>query len=347
MKYLPYYLNKMSYLNTDNQKLRKYMIKKNIFKKSRVFKIRKKFTLIKHLDNYYNKNIIIIQSYYRAYTDRKKFVNLLSKKFNNTTNFLGTKYANIPKIFRFHIDKYFFDIRELNIYIKDKKKHPYTNVLFTDIEFNNIQKKINDLLTNGYNLSISPTENINVTYSIMVTEFCSRLYELGCYPDILSFRKYSYYELLTYLKYVKKFLIISDHISLNKYDKIVKSYNKYYRKYNNDVFIQSKPNDSVKIHSFLRKIIHLLLNLINLDDDDDIRAIIFSDSIKKNILREYNEKSYESYQYNIIDYDYESDLEERGDDYDTEISNLISYCDEEIEMEIDDEINYLQNEIEF
>ena len=117
----------------------------------------------------------------------------------------------------------------------------------------------------------------------MITDFCTRLSELGCYPDILTFQKYSYYELLTYLKYVKKFLIVSDNISLGRYEKIVKSYNKFYKKYKNKVF---DPIESTnKLNSFLKRVMSLLISLVNLDGDDDIRAIIFNDSIK-NILKE-------------------------------------------------------------
>ena len=332
MKYNPYYLNKNSYLISDNQNIRAYMIHKKIFKKNRISRIRQKITLIKHLDNYYNKNTIIIQNSYRSYVARNKYAQQLSKKFNNDTNLLGTEYVNIPKIFRYHLDKYFFDIRELNIHIKNHTKNPYTNIDFTEDEFNKILKTITDLTCSGHNISIILTENTNLKYSMLVNDFCTRLSEFGNYPDFTTFEKYSYYELLTYLKYVKKFVIISNKIGVEQYKSIIKSYNKYYRKYKNNIFVQSGPNNSPKLHSFLRKTMQLLSDLLTLDFDDDIRALILSDSIKTNILGDYNDKSYENYQQHTIDYDYESDLEERGSDHNSQINNLISYCDNQLDV---------------
>ena len=107
MKHDPYYLNKKSYLNISNNKIRRYMINKKIFRKSRIERIRKRYTLLKHLDNYYNNKVVIIQRCYRSYLAKKKFDILLSKKFNNSTNLIGIDYVDIPKIFRYHLDKYF------------------------------------------------------------------------------------------------------------------------------------------------------------------------------------------------------------------------------------------------
>jgi hypothetical protein len=266
----------------NNFQLRKYALHNKLIKKNKI-NTYTKYKIMKRIFKLHNDSSIKIQKIYR-YSSNKPYKRQLQNCINTETLY-GDNLYDINVCFIYYYKQFAFDIRELKMLITGTCVNPYTQIKFSPLECNKINKRYNDLLRCGINLKINNEIPSISKYTTKFAQLLTRFSDLSVYPNATLFSKYSNTQLLYYIKYIRTFqsikLIFTDDI----YTKIRKLYNLH------------------KFDDFKYEIISIMYNILCTRDNMIYnRALILTESILQDIIEIYNDIVYE-YNSNIISID--------------------------------------------